>query len=227
VQVILVKRGEASMRLQIRWRSKASGGLPAKLFSPRIADASFLPLPASLWGLAYLLRPVRIVLKRAGLVSAPSIQAPFLATPSELIDPLFALAGLNRTDVLLDFGCGDGRIAIEAAKRVGCRALGVDTNAKLIQLANQRARQAGVADRVEFSCKDASKARLDEVSVVFIFMPATDIAQAMESLLGRVKPGTRIIAHEQEELSQAIAPDMSRPLIGRSIVSVAHLWVAR
>ena len=43
-----------------------------------------------------------------------------------IVDPMLELAEIKKTDVLYDMGSGDGRIVIQAAKKYGARAVGID-----------------------------------------------------------------------------------------------------
>ncbi|CAK9020286.1 unnamed protein product [Durusdinium trenchii] len=47
-------------------------------------------------------------------------------------------------DVLWDLGCGDGIVLVEAARRCGCRCVGLDIDGPCIDAARSRARDAGV-----------------------------------------------------------------------------------
>ena len=50
---------------------------------------------------------------------------------------------------VLDIGCGDGRLVIQAVKKFGARrAVGIDISAERIAECKENARKAGVADRV-------------------------------------------------------------------------------
>jgi arsenite methyltransferase len=56
---------------------------------------------------------------------------------------------------VLDVGCGAGVTPCFLAKRYGCRVVGVDIRARMVQRCEERARQEGVTDRVEFRVADA------------------------------------------------------------------------
>lgn len=51
---------------------------------------------------------------------------------------------------ILDVGCGSGRFCIAFAREGAAKVVGVDFAAAMIDIANQLATQAGVADRCEF-----------------------------------------------------------------------------
>ena len=82
---------------------------------------------------------------RSRRVPRPSSEVPYVPTPPELVQKMLDLAGSSRRDYLIDLGCGDGRIAVAAARR-GARALGVDSIRARIAEAVGAARFAGVED---------------------------------------------------------------------------------
>ncbi len=63
---------------------------------------------------------------------------------------------------LLDVGCGWGALAIHAAAHYGVRATGVTLSAPQASLAEQRARDAGLADRVRVEVRDYRELSPDE-----------------------------------------------------------------
>jgi cyclopropane-fatty-acyl-phospholipid synthase len=61
---------------------------------------------------------------------------------------------LREGDCVLDVGCGWGSFVLHAAKHHGVRALGVTLSEPQARLGQQRAREAGLADRVEVRVAD-------------------------------------------------------------------------
>ncbi|MBL8376516.1 MAG: class I SAM-dependent methyltransferase [Burkholderiales bacterium] len=57
-------------------------------------------------------------------------------------------------DRLLDIGCGWGALAIRAAQKYGARVTGITLSKNQYELARERVRAAGVADRVEIRLQD-------------------------------------------------------------------------
>jgi arsenite methyltransferase len=56
---------------------------------------------------------------------------------------------------VLDVGCGAGVTPCFLAQRYGCRVVGVDIRAKMVEQSEKRAMRQAVADRVEFRVADA------------------------------------------------------------------------
>jgi arsenite methyltransferase len=68
---------------------------------------------------------------------------------------LAGLCHIGEGAYILDVGCGVGVTSCFLAKRLGCRVVGVDIRARMIERSQERARREGMADRVEFRVADA------------------------------------------------------------------------
>jgi ribosomal protein L11 methylase PrmA len=113
----------------------------------------------------------------------------------DVVARMLRLAGVSTRDVLYDLGCGDGRIVIEAARRHGARAVGIDIDPGLVALANANARKAGVEDRVTFRVQDAMTVDLSDASVVTLYLLAASNVKLRPVLTRTLRPGSRIVAH--------------------------------
>ena len=97
------------------------------------------------------------------------LDAPYWQTPMPVVERMLALADVGPGDTLIDLGCGDGRVAIAAALR-GAGAIGVDIDPERIAEAEQAAREAGVEALTRFRREDLFETRLDEASVVTMYL---------------------------------------------------------
>src|ERR1035438_8357176 len=52
----------------------------------------------------------------------------FVPTADEVIEKMFEMAKVNEKDMIFDLGCGDNRICFMAAKKYGCRGVGLELN---------------------------------------------------------------------------------------------------
>ncbi len=120
---------------------------------------------------------------------------PFVPTPMEVVDEMLQLAGVKTGDVLYDLGCGDGRIVIEAAKRYGVKAVGIDIDPLRIAECNENAAKAGVAGQVRFLQQDLFEADFREATVVTMYLLTSVNLRLRPKLLAELKPGTRLVSH--------------------------------
>ena len=92
----------------------------------------------------------------AASAQTPATQAPFVPsvgqpgkdvvwvpTPDKLVEKMLDMANVTAQDYVIDLGSGDGKTVIAAAKR-GARALGIEYNPDMVELAKQNAAKAGV-----------------------------------------------------------------------------------
>ncbi len=119
---------------------------------------------------------------------------PFVATPHALVERMLDLAAISPGDYLIDLGCGDGRIAVAAAKR-GARSLGVDIDRLRIEEATAAARIAGVERRARFRNQDLFRTPIFDATVIALYLlPEVNLA-LRPRLLTELKPGARIVSH--------------------------------
>ncbi len=125
---------------------------------------------------------------------APNL-APYVPTPQEVVDRMLTLAKVTRNDVLIDLGCGDGRIPITAAKIYGARGIGVDIDPQRIAEANANARRDGVAHLVTFKLENALTTDVSTATVVTTYLLTASNLKLRPILTRALKPGTRVVAH--------------------------------
>ena len=109
---------------------------------------------------------------------------------------MLALAKVTKTDVVIDLGCGDGRIPITAAKVYGARGIGVDIDPQRIAEANANARQAKASRTlVTFKLENALTTDVSSATVVTTYLLTASNLKLRPVLTRALKPGTRIVAH--------------------------------
>jgi precorrin-6B methylase 2 len=125
---------------------------------------------------------------------APQL-APYVPTPQDVVDRMLTLAGVGKNDVVLDLGCGDGRIPITAAKSFGAKGIGVDIDPQRIAEANANAKAAGVSHLVTFKLENAMTTDLSQATVVTLYLLSSSNLKLRPILTRQLKPGSRIVAH--------------------------------
>ena len=121
---------------------------------------------------------------------------PYVPTPQIVVDEMLKLANVTAKDFVVDLGSGDGRMIISAAKTFKASGLGVDIDAKLVELSTQEAKAQGVSDRVKFVEQDMFKADLSKATVVTLYVLPDFMEKLRPKLIAELKPGARIVAHD-------------------------------
>jgi len=121
----------------------------------------------------------------------------YVPTEQTVVDKMLDMAKVNKKDVVFDLGCGDGRIVCAAAKNFGAKGVGVDIDPARIQDCMVTMKKFGVTkEQVDIREGDALKVKdLDRASVIMLYM-LPEFMEKLEPQLTKLKPGTRIVAHD-------------------------------
>lgn len=119
----------------------------------------------------------------------------FVPTPDDIVAKMLEVAGVTKDDVLYDPGCGDGRIVITAAKKYGCRGVGIELSPKLVRDARAGAVRNQVERLARFLEEDIYAVDMSEATVVTLYL-LPDMNVKLIPQLQKLKPGARIVAHD-------------------------------
>jgi uncharacterized protein (TIGR03000 family) len=123
----------------------------------------------------------------------------WVPTPKDIVREMCKLAKIGKDDIVLDPGCGDGIMIITAVKEYKAKkGLGIDINPVRVKEAQEAAKEAGVADRVQIKLGDALKLKksdLGDASVVMLYMGRELNIRLKPTLWKYLKPGTRVVSH--------------------------------
>jgi cyclopropane-fatty-acyl-phospholipid synthase len=120
--------------------------------------------------------------------------------------------GLREGERVLDVGCGWGSFVLHAATRHGVNAVGITLSEEQARLARERAREAGVADRVQFRVADyreVSDGPFDAIASIGMVehVGAEQIDVYARRLHGLLRPGGRLLNHGIAKLQDFDTPD--------------------
>jgi SAM-dependent methyltransferase len=158
----------------------------------------------------------------------PMDEVPFITSPDNVTLEMLRVAEVGPRDHVIDLGSGDGRIVITAARRFGASGLGVEIVPDLVRRSQQSARDAGVADRVEFREQDLFQTDLSRATVITMYLLPEVNLNLRPSILA-LRPGTRIVSHDwdmgdwkPDQTTVVAVPDKK---VGLEKSSRIHLWV--
>lgn len=123
----------------------------------------------------------------------PGKDVMWVPTPQALVDTMLDVAKVTREDFVIDFGSGDGRTVITAAKR-GAKALGIEYDENLVELSKRNAAKEGVSDKATFVKADLFESDFTQATVITMFLLEDLNLRLRPKLLG-LKPGTRIVSN--------------------------------
>ncbi len=140
---------------------------------------------------------------------------------SALTRRLADLLDLSRNELVIDVAGGNGTSAVLLAAERGVRIRGVDLSPRLVAVARERARDAGVGDRVRFDVGDAERLPMGDAEgdaaiceCALCTFPGKDAAAA--ELARVVRPGGRV-GISDVVADRAQLPDELATLLGRVV----------
>jgi SAM-dependent methyltransferase len=154
---------------------------------------------------------------------------PFVVSPPEVVERMLLLASPKKGERLVDLGSGDGRIVIEAAKRYGVQGLGVDIDPRLVRLAGENARRAGVEALARFEVRDLFETDLRGVHVVTLYLLPDVNRKLAPKLLAELAPGARVVSHDYDmgvwPFDEMIELPLAEKRVGPIGRSRIYLWL--
>jgi uncharacterized protein (TIGR03000 family) len=152
-----------------------------------------------------------------------TVQVIYVPTPQEVVEKMLELAGVGPGDVVYDLGCGDGRIVVTAAKKFGCKGVGVDLDPERIKESRENVKQAGVEELVEIRQGDALKVDdIGKATVVTLYMLPEFNRRLAPILQAKLRPGSRVVSHDY--LLGDWKPDQNVTVKGPRREHYLYLW---
>lgn len=136
---------------------------------------------------------VPLATARTGVHRAPD--AIFVPTPGDVVEKMLELANLTTTNVLYDLGSGDGRILIAAARKYGSRAIGIEIDPRLVAMARENVRAAGLDHLIRVEHADIFLADFSDADVVTAYLPSPLLERLLPQFR-KLRPGARIVTHQ-------------------------------
>ncbi len=109
----------------------------------------------------------------------------------DMVHKMLDAAQVTRQDIVYDLGSGDGIIPIEAARKYGVRAVGIEYNPDLVALSQRTAKRAQLKALVSFKRSDIFVEDFSKATVVTLYLGEALNAKLMQRLLA-MRPGTRL-----------------------------------
>ena len=118
----------------------------------------------------------------------------WIATQDALVVKMLSAAKVTHQDLVYDLGAGDGIIPITAAKQFGARAIGIEYNEKLANLAQANALRSGVGDRAKIIQGDIFIEDFSKATVVTLYL-LEDLNAKLRPQILNMQPGTRVVSN--------------------------------
>ena len=140
----------------------------------------------------------------AGSEARVALDIIYVPTPQKVVDKMLDVAKVTKNDVVYDLGCGDGRIVVSAAKKLGARGLGFDLDPERVKEANENVKAVNVGSLVSIKQEDVFSVDLSPATVVTLYL-LPEINVKLIPQLEKMRPGSRIVSHDFD--MEGVIPD--------------------
>ena len=153
----------------------------------------------------------------------------FVPTADEVIDKMFELGKVSKNDIMFDLGCGDNRLCFKAAKKFGCKGIGIEINPVRIREAMDWAEKYNIGPGnmlVETRHGDALNVKdISDATVVVMYMFPEFMDLWLPIAKEKLKPGTRILSHDYS--FHDWEPDLTVTVKSSTREHKVHMWTVK
>ena len=111
---------------------------------------------------------------------------PYEPTPYSVLERLVNTGLIRKGNVLLDYGCGKGRVDFFLSRQTRCRAIGIEYDERIWQKAEENRNSGSFVDKVSFVCMDAREFNVPvDVDRIYFFNPFS--VEILQRVLARIR----------------------------------------
>lgn len=109
---------------------------------------------------------------------------PYEPTPYAVLERLAQSEYILAEDIVIDYGCGKGRVSFFLNHVLGCHTIGVEYDRKLHQKAAEN-KHIAHRKQVEFVCENAENYEVHNANIFYFFNPFS--VEVLRKVIGRIK----------------------------------------
>lgn len=117
---------------------------------------------------------------------ADQFRYPYEPTPYSVLERLVNTGLIRKGNVLLDYGCGKGRVDFFLSRQTRCRAIGIEYDEQIWKKAEENRNSGSFVDKVSFVCMDAREFNVPvDVDRIYFFNPFS--VGILQRVLARIR----------------------------------------
>lgn len=123
------------------------------------------------------------------------IGAGFQPTSKKLVDKMLEMVEIGSGDVLYDLGSGDGRIVMEAVKRYGVTAVGIEADPLRVLWSRMFIFFYRIQNKTKIKWGNFFNEDISEATAVTLFLGDKANQKLKEKLIKELKEGTPVVSY--------------------------------
>ena len=114
-----------------------------------------------------------------------SYHYPYEPTPYCVLERLVQSDYISRESIVIDYGCGKGRVGFFLNKKLNCRAIGIDFDEKMYLSALENKKNYGNQSQIQFICMDAENYEILNADSFYFFHPFS--IEILRAVIGKIR----------------------------------------
>ena len=112
---------------------------------------------------------------------------PYEPTPYCVLERLIEEDYISRENIVIDYGCGKGRVGFFLNRQLGCRVIGIDFDERMYEAAERNLlafMKESKKCKIEFYCESAEKYEIENADTFYFFNPFS--VEILQSVIGKI-----------------------------------------
>lgn len=115
---------------------------------------------------------------------ADAYHHPYEPTPYTVLERLATAGFLAKENIVVDYGCGKGRVDFFLASRIGCKTIGIEYDSRIYKAAMENKKSYNGKQKPEFLCISAEEYRIENADGFYFFNPFS--VEILRSVIGKI-----------------------------------------
>ncbi|MBQ3599742.1 MAG: class I SAM-dependent methyltransferase [Lachnospiraceae bacterium] len=115
---------------------------------------------------------------------ADAYHHPYEPTPYIVLERLVSSGFLTKDNVVVDYGCGKGRVDFFLASKIGCKTIGIEYDRRIYESAMENKKTYSGKQKPDFLCISAEEYRIEEADCFYFFNPFS--VEILCSVIGKI-----------------------------------------
>lgn len=121
--------------------------------------------------------------------------SPWWRTNKKVAHAIIKLAEITSKDILLDLGCGDGTVLIEAASLRNAHGVGIEIDPLRVWIAKFRVQIKGLSSMVDIKRANFFEMNISEADVVIVYLIPKTLKRLENKFFKELSPGSRVVSY--------------------------------
>ena len=115
---------------------------------------------------------------------ADTYHHPYEPTPYEVLERLADSGHINKNNILVDYGCGKGRVSFFLHHEIGCKTVGLEYDQNIYMQVLENLERYGKTEEIPFFCENAADYKIKDADCFYFFNPFS--VEILHSVLARI-----------------------------------------